>query len=167
MRTNIRVTEGFKNRKYPKNRKSRGKIPPYQHVQDPAGRTWSIITQLTGEQLTGETNGHLITRKFAAAGVTKERIFALVEMRCPEYGAHYRQMTGKPLTPHITRERWHKACVYSNGQTGKGGKGAQSPLHYTQNKLLRAVFPEVEHAFRTGLALSLEQMIKLGEIPCT
>ncbi len=157
------LQDRMKRREYPAERRTRS-TSGYHHVHDPVGRTWSIFVQLIGEELAGESEDHLFHRKFAAIGVTEENIGFESQRRCPAYGDYYLQKTGVTLTAHIAYDRWHKSVVYSNGETGRGGKGARSPLHYTNNALLRVVFPKVQFAYKSGLILTLDQMAALGNI---
>lgn len=160
MRSNVKIEEGFKKRRYPE-RKKRSPIF-YQHVLDPVGRVWCIYVLLMAEELMAYTEGHMFDRQFKRAGLTRDLLHARVLERVPAYEDYYLMKTGNPLTPNITYDRWHKKSAYANGEKGKGGIPSQSHEHYSRSEKLRPLVPAVEEAFRSGRTLTLEEMRKLG-----
>jgi hypothetical protein len=165
MRSNAKVKEGYHRRAYPENRLSRGPVT-YQHINDPAGRTFLIYVQMVGDQLTEGTSAYIFDRDFVGAGLGKQKLFDAVVARLPFYPTYYRQVSGRDLTPLIVYKRWHNKVVYTNGKTGTKGqnKPAQSREHYSSSERLRRCVPAVEEAFRRGGRLTLQQMRELGTL---
>lgn len=165
MLRNTEVKEGFRRSKYPETRKPRKPIK-YQHISDPAGRTFLLIVAFTGEEMTGHSPAHIIDRNFKAAGLNANRLFETVTRLAPDYVAYYAKKSGRVLTKDVVYDRWHKKAAYSNGPTGTRGQSRPAPSHehYLYSKRLRACVPKVEAAFRAGVPLTLAQMQELGAI---
>lgn len=162
MLKNTGIEDNFKQRPLTQPRKKRAPLK-YKHVLCPEGRAFILFVQFTVEQFLQGDKACMFTRKFKEAGLSPSAVHAYVRQRIQDYPAFYEEHSGRKLTDNIVKDRMHKGCLYTNGASGVGGKGAQGPEHYTRSDRLRPLVSKFEAWFRSGKKANLRKMAKLGE----
>lgn len=168
MKHQLGVRDGFKPRKTSdKPRKPRAPLK-YQHIDDPAGRTFLLVNSMVAARIVGGWDVMktlLITRKFAKARLTAKRLHDEVVAHLPDYPGHYEKLAGRKFSPNVCYHRAHKKELYTNSKTGKGaGEGACSRESIFRSPVLRARFENVERRLGEGsVAIPLQDMVELGK----
>jgi hypothetical protein len=158
MERNVPVQEGFRKKKYLRERTYSG--PKYQWRASPVGRTAIILIGMIGDSLV-ERSGSL-TRDFAKQGASQIALWTKFVALCPNFPKFYEDDRGHeyPLTPRIVGHRYHKMYYDHDGPPGTGRPGTSE--HYMNNPRLRPYVPAVDVLFRRGKPLTIEEMRKAG-----
>jgi hypothetical protein len=145
MESNKKSKNGFRKNNYHRARQRIGSVFPWKGLG--YGRFALCLTVLITEEKVrpGETYG----RDFRACGLTDKWIYARLIEFLPWLPAKYLVTRGKPMTPSIVYNRWHKGVVYQT-KSGAGNSYSVgcSSEHPRNHRSLQPLLAGVDGLFK-------------------
>jgi hypothetical protein len=148
------TTNGHVRRNYKRTRQRTG--PVTQWLRMGWGRFAKCLLTLISEEKVkvGET----YSRKFRESGLSESYLYERITYFMPWLPRLYLNARGKPLTPGIVYDRWHKQLYNTRSGSGNSYTVGQSHEHARNDKRLIPLLSYVEELYKEGRPLSQKQV---------